>query len=965
MVDGVAVQQIAPDLHIPIWVIPASDLEMPLSSWLAQAAQQPFDLEVGPLLRVTLVRINDETSVLALTIHHIISDGWSMGVFVRELTSLYDAYQQGKPSPLPPLPLQYADYTLWQRQWLQGEILESQLSYWRRQLAGAPALLDLPTDHPRPAVQTFRGRTYTMTLPLDLSQRINALAQQQGGTLFMILLTAFQVLLYRYSGQPDIVVGTPIANRQRAELEALIGFFTNTLALRVQISDLDSVKDLLHKVRRVVLESYAHQDTPFEQVVEALQPERSLAHSPLVQVMFVLQNATVTSLQLAEATLTSLAAEMVTAKFDLTLWMEETAQGLAASWEYNSDLFEADTIARMAGHFETLLRGMVEDSSQPVAMLSMLSETERRQLLVEWNDTATDYPSQRCIHQLFEAQVEQTPDAIAVIFDEARLSYRELNTRANQLAHHLQTLGVGSETLVGLCVERSEEMVVGLLGILKAGGAYAPLDPSYPPQRLQFMLADTQTPVLLTQERLLAALPEHEAQVVCLDRDWPAIAQSSPENLDSDVLPDNLAYVNYTSGSTGTPKGVCITQRAVVRLVINPNYVSIRDRDIFLQLAPISFDAATFEIWGALLNGAKLVLYPEPLPTLDTLASILQQEAVSILWLTAGLFHLVVEQRVEALSSVKQLLAGGDVLSPQHIQKALSALPDCTLINGYGPTENTTFTCCHTISPGIAANRSIPIGRPINNTQVYVLDSLLQPVPIGIPGELYVGGDGLARGYLNRPDLTKQSWVSNPFNPEERLYRTGDIVRYLPDGNIEFLSRRDFQVKIRGFRIELSEIESVLSSHEQVQQCIVVVREDVPGAKRLAAYVVGNHDLDIPALKADLKQQLPDYMAPSVVMSLAALPLTPNGKVDRRALPEPDPLQMGLGENFVPPQTPSEQILANIWEEVLRIEQVGIHNNFFELGGDSILSIQIVARAHQSGLKLTTKSCFSARRLWN
>ncbi|NJR56668.1 MAG: amino acid adenylation domain-containing protein [Acaryochloris sp. CRU_2_0] len=691
--------------------------------------------------------------------------------------------------------------------------------------------------------------------------------------------------------------------------------------------------------------------------MEVLNPERTLAYSPLFQVIFNL-DIPMALPQLAGMTLTPMPVATTVAEADLNIRLYDTAQGLVGHWEYRSDLFEAETIARMAAHFENLLTVMVADISQPVATLPLLSDAERHQLLVDWNDTTVNYAQNQCIHQLFETQVERSPNAIAVVFEGKQLTYQELNDRANQLAHYLQELGVGPEVLVGLCVERSIDMVVSLLGILKAGGAYVPLDPTYPPQRLQFILNDAQVPVLLTQEHLLDTLPEHEAQVMCLDRDWAIVAQTPEEKLPSRAVAENLAYVIYTSGSTGQPKGVQISHQAVLRLVSGARYTPLDSTVVCLQLAPIAFDAATFEIWGSLLHGGQCILYsvsgtPEP----QELQSFLERHRVTTLWLTAALFNTLIMEAPETLASVKELLIGGEVLSVAHIREAQRWLPDTQLINGYGPTESTTFTCCYRIPRGLPEElSSIPIGRPISNTQVYILDTQLQPVPIGMAGELHIGGAGLARGYLNRPELTAEKFIANPFG-EGRLYKTGDLARYLPDGTIEFLGRIDYQVKIRGFRVELGEIEAVLGRHEQVQHCVVVAREDIPGNKRLVAYVVGAGEPDITALKAYLKEHLPDYMVPSVVIPLRALPLTPNGKVDRRALPAPSE-DLSRTSGFVSPQTEIEQTLAAIWQEILGLEQVGIHDNFFEVGGDSILSIQVIARAKQSGFTLSPKHLF-------
>jgi len=972
MVNQSPVQAIAPCLSV---TLPIVDLQLPeleqsaLVQRLAhEEATRPFDLSHGPLLRVTLLRLEEKTHVLLVTMHHIVSDGWSIGIFIRELSALYQAFSTIAPSPLPELPIQYADFAHWQRQWLSGEVLETQLNYWKQQLAGAPPILELPTDRSRPLVQTSRGSAEPFKLNPHLTRRLLTLSQQSGTTLFMTLLAAFVTLLSRYSSQEDIVVGSPIANRHRREIEPLIGFFVNTLVLRTDVKGNPSFSELLTRVRQVALDAYAHQDLPFEQLVETLQPERSLSHNPLFQVMFVLQNASMGKLELPGLTLTPLEMSSVTAKFDLTLAMSETEQGLQGVWEYNTDLFEAATIRRMVGHFQTLLQGIVSNPQQHIQELPLLTDADRHQLLVKWNDTQVEYPQNKCIHQLFEEQVERTPEAVAVVFEDQQLTYRELNYRANQLAHYLQALGVKPEVLVGISVERSLEMVIGLLGILKAGGVYVPLDPAYPKESLAFMLSDAQVPVLVTQNQLVESLPEQDGHIVCLDTDWEAnaygtatpIAQHSQDNPTSCVIADNLAYVMYTSGSTGNPKGVSIIHRGVVRLVKGSNYVNLSAEEVLLQLAPISFDAATFEIWGSLLNGGRLVVMPAHTPSLQELGQALRQYHITTVWLSAGLFHLMVDEQLDDLKQVRQLLAGGDILSVPHVHKVVEQLPHLRLVNGYGPTENTTFTCCYSICPkdrseAIAQPREVeicvPIGRPITNTQVYLLDQYLQPVPIGVVGELHIAGVGLARSYFRRPELTASRFIPNPFSAQEgsRLYKTGDLARYLPDGNIEFLGRSDNQVKIRGFRIELAEIEAVLSQHPNVLQSVVIAREEIPADKRLVAYLVPQEAAPTASeLRQFLKQKLPEYMVPSAIVMLDALPLTPNGKVDRRALPAPEMVRPELSPTFVAPKTPIQEILALFWAKVLGIEQVGIHDNFFELGGHSLLATQLISQVREA-----------------
>ena len=952
-------------------------------------AMRPFDLSHDPLLRVTLLQLGVLEHVLVLTMHHIVSDGWSMAVLIQELAALYEAFLRGKPSPLAELPIQYADFAHWQRQWLQGEVLAHQLSYWQQQLAGAKPVLELPTDRPRPAVQTFRGASTTLALPAPLSQELKSLSQRSGVTLFMSLLAAFQTLLYRYSEQEDILVGTPIANRNSVEIEGLIGFFANTLVLATDMKGNPSFRELLARVREVALQAYAHQDLPFEKLVEELQPSRNLSHSPLFQVMFQLLNDPVSTLKLAGLTVNSLKVDSGTAKFDLSLSMVDTEQGLIGSLEYNTDLFDAGTINRMLGHFQTLLEGIVANPEQQLSDLPLLTAAQRHQLLVEWNDTQADYPLDVCIHQLFAAQVERSPDAVAVVFEDEQLTYRELNCRANQLAHHLQKLGVGPEVLVGICVERSVKMVVGLLGILKAGGAYVPLDPTYPQERLSFMLEDAQVTVLLTQQCLLEELPKHCVQVVCLDTSWrfelvsdrdgvasgkaipnqkalpTAISQESEQNPDNRVSARNLAYVIYTSGSTGKPKGVAVSHQAVNRLVCNTNYVNLEPKDVVAQVSNCSFDAATFEIWGALLHGARLVgIARDVALSPNDFAAQLLSHGISVLFLTTALFNQLVKEVPSAFNSVQHLLFGGEAVDPRWIKQVLKNEPPQRLLHVYGPTESTTFASWHLVPDVPFGSTTIPIGRPVSNTQIYLLDAQFVPVPIGVPGELYIAGAGLARGYLNRPDLTAERFIPNPFSnePGSRLYKTGDNARYLPDGNIEFLGRIDQQVKIRGFRIELGEVEAVLVQHRSVRTAVVIAWEDMPGKKRLVAYLVAREQPAPPIteLRSFLKKKLPDYMVPSAFIILDALPLTPNGKVDRSALPAPEQAGPELSGSFVAPQNPLQHQLAQIWEELLDIQPIGIKDNFFELGGHSLLAVRMMHQIEKvCGKKIPLSTLFA------
>ncbi len=927
-----------------------------------QQAIQPFGLATEALVRATLVVLNNTEHMLLVSMHHVVSDGWSIGVFVQELSALYNAYSQGQPSPLAPLPIQYADFAIWQRHWLQGNVLQSQLSYWQQQLASAPALLSLPTDRPRPSVQTFTGAYQEFALSVELTNGLTQLSQQQGATLFMTLLAAFDTLLYRYTGVADILVGSPIANRNRSEIEGLIGFFINTLVLRTDLSGNPSFSELLTRVREMAMDAYSHQDLPFEMLVETLQPQRDLSHTPLFQVMFVLQNAPISTIELTGLTISLLPTESATAKFDLTLAMQNTPTGLVGVWEYNTDLFDAGTIERMTDHFVTLLEGIVANPQQPISQLPLLTEFEQQQLLVEWNDTQVDYPQDQCIHQLFEEQVERTPDAVAVVFENQQLTYYELNCRANQLAHYLKSLGVKADVLVGICVERSLEMVVGLLGILKAGGAYVPLDPEYPQDRLSFILEDTQVQVLLTQQPLLDKLPELQGNVVCLDTDWQMISQSSQENLITATKASNLAYVIYTSGSTGQPKGVLVAHHGLLNLVFwHQRAFEITSLDKATQLAGTAFDAAVWELWPYLTAGASIYLVkPEILVSPVDLQDWLKSKKVTISFLPTPLAEQLLSLEWTETTALRTILTGGDKL-----HRYPSKLVPFQIVNNYGPTENTVVTTSGiVVSYGQDNNISPPIGRPIANTQIYILDKYLRPVPIGVPGELHIGGAGLARGYLNRPELTQEKFIPNLFSadPDSRLYKTGDLARYLSDGNIEYLGRIDHQVKIRGFRIELGEIEALLSQHPQVHSVVVTARVDTSKNQRLVAYIVPQHQATptTSELRHFLKQKLPEYMLPNAFVILESLPLTPNGKVDRRALPAPD-LEVNRLVSFVPPRDTIELQLTQIWSEVLEVDCIGLQDNFFEVGGHSLLAVRLMAKIQQQfGKNLPLATLFQA-----
>jgi amino acid adenylation domain-containing protein/non-ribosomal peptide synthase protein (TIGR01720 family) len=929
---------------------------------LNEEASRPFDLEKESLFRGLLIGLKAEKNILLLTMHHIISDGWSIGVLTRELGTLYKAFSENQTSPLPPLPCQYVDFAHWQRSWLKGEVMEKQLRYWQDQLSGIPELLELPTDFPRPAVQSYKGDELSFSISTEITSRLKELSTKTGSTLFMILLSAFSILLSRYSRQDDIVIGSPIAGRNHSQTASLIGFFVNTLVFRLNPQGDISFEEFLKQTRKLALEAYNNQDIPFENLVEKLNPERSLSHSPLFQVMFVLLNIPVGDLELSGLKLSSLKLETKIADFDLTLSLMEGPDGLTGSLEYSTALFELSTIQRMVGHLKLLIEGISENPQQKLRELPFMTDGDQKQLLA-WNKTEVEYPPDKTIVELFEQQVEKNPAAIAVVFEDQNLSYRELNTKANQLAHYLQSLGVKPEVLVGICVERSLEMIIGLLGILKAGGAYIPLDPVYPTERLAFMLEDTQVPVLVTQSSLKKALPETKAQLVFLDE--TKLSQLSNNPSSGAAGPDNLAYVIYTSGSTGKPKGVMVEHLALSNFIHSSiNAYSIVSYDRILQFASVTFDAAAEEIYPTLLQGATLILRTsEMLSSTETFLTICDEQKLTVLDLPTAYWHKLLTdiQTKHWPKSIRLVLIGGEAVSGESLRQWLENFGHFpTLVNTYGPTEATVVATLFQFSVNNIV--TVSIGQPIANTRIYIIDPQHQLQPPGIPGELCIAGAGLARGYLNRPNLTAEKFISNPFgdDPGCRLYKSGDLARYLPDGNIEFLGRIDNQVKIRGFRIELREIESVLGQYPLIKEGVVVVHESSRGDKRLVAYLVIQPDkaFEIEDVRNYLKGYLPDYMMPSNFITLDALPLTPSsGKVDRRKL-SLLPVTGVSEKAFVAPNTPNEKRLAEIWIELLDLEKVGIHDNFFEVGGDSIVSIQVISRAKQQGLSLTPKQIF-------
>jgi amino acid adenylation domain-containing protein len=961
--DGRPIQRVAVACPIEISVTDlkhVSESELPCAIELLARNEwlQPINLSEELPIRARLVRIDSARNLLILTLHQIVFDSQSVAIFFHELWTAYEAILNDKEPQLAALPVQYADFGSWQRHRVSGQTFQSHREYWIQRLSGTLPVLNLPTDKPRPPVQGFAGSRLSILLAETLQLKLKELSRENGVTLFVTLLAAFKTLLYRYTAQEDVLVGCPVLNRRLPETENLLGSFVNTLVLRTSYVGSPSFREALRRVRETCVGAFAHQDFPFEKLVEELQPQRDLARNPIFQVMFAFQNTSVPALELAGLRSEPVDIEAGMTKFDLTFSLIDKKHGIVGHIEYSTDLFHRDTIKRMAGHFETLLEGIVADPDQPISTLPILTESEGHQILVEWNDTAADYPKDQCIHELFEAQVERTPDAIALEFEDEQITYRELNRKANQLAHYLVSLGIGPEKLVGICVERSIEMIVGLLGILKAGAAYVPLDPAYPKERLRFMMNDAQVSALLTEEKLIAdrgwrigdgnplsSILDPRLQVVFLDHDLPLIAQKRDNNPKSGIESNNLAYVIYTSGSTGRPKGVQIQHRSVVNCLSSiGRAIELSQQDAWLAITTISFDIAALELYLPLIRGAKLTLASKD-ESSDSRQLLARMKASrsTVIQATPSLWKMLLENDLENKHKFK-ILCGGETLSTQLADELLDR--GSSVWNLYGPTEATIWS---TMAKVETNDKPVPIGRPIANTQIYILDTYLQPVPIGIPGDLYIGGDGLAMGYLNRPELTSEKFIPNPFrdNSNSRLYRTGDRAKYLADGNIEFLGRIDDQVKIRGHRVELGEIEAALNQHPAVRECVVVARaRDSLLEQSLIGYVVPKQqpDLSVAELRGYLKENLPEYMIPSVFMPLDDLPLTPNGKIDRNALPPPDGERPQLDQGFVEPRTEIEELVAQIWREVLKLDKIGIHDNFFELGGHSLLATRVVAR---------------------
>ncbi len=935
--------------------LPEPERSAQANRFMDNFACRPFNLASDLLLRCAVLRLGKNEHWLLFSLHHIAADNWSFGVMFDELSRLYEAFAEGKPSPLPALPMRYSEYAARQRQRVDSQEIEVQVNYWKQQLAGDLPLLELPADFPRPPRQTFAGNRVFFTLPPILIGALQDLSRGEKTTLFTALLAAFQALLHRLSRQETILVGSPVGARSQVETEKLVGYFLNTVVLRADFPETLTFQNLLRQTRDRVLGALSHQDVPLEKLVEALKVQRSPGHNPLFQALFQLLPGAPPAPRLPGSEVEPIPMDTGVAKFDITLSLTGQEGGLLGEWEYNTALFKAETIHCMAAQYLTLLEGIVNHPEATVTTLPLLTEEEKERIIIEWNQTTAEFPEEITVPELFEKQVAATPDAVALVFEGREMTFRELNRRANQVAHALRKMKVAPDTLVGICMEPCLEMVVAIHGVLKAGAAYVPFDPSNPADRLKYLVDDARVPVVLAQARHAGIIPEKSATVFCLDRDWDAFEQESAENPERVAKGRNLAYVIYTSGSTGQPKGVMISHTAICNhLFWFQREFPLSEKDRILQKTVFSFDASVWEFLAPPCFGARLYLArPEAHRDPEQLTAFIAANQITFLQLVPSqLAALVQEPGLAQCRCLRRITCGGEALAAEVARKCKALLPDTVLANQYGPTEATIDATCHVWTGNEPDYGIVTIGKPIANAQAYILDPQFQPVPVGVAGELCIGGRGLARGYWNRPELTAEKFVPHPFSkdPDDRIYRTGDLARYLPDGNIAFIGRLDHQVKLRGFRIELGEIETALRQLPNVREAVVVVRDEPNGNRRLAGYIVPVQEPPPEASKvrAALRQKLPDYMVPAVIVPLKALPLTPNLKVDRAALPAPE--ETGFDEpTRVAPQTPIQETLAAIWREVLGVGSVGIHDNFFELGGHSLLATQVVSRIRKHG----------------
>ena len=965
LIDGSPVAEVMAPRPVDLSVsdlrsAPEDEREARALEILSELARRPFDLSGDVLLRAALVHLDDHEDRLLVVLHHSASDHVSGSLLFAELEAAYVAFAAGGEPELPDLPIQYADFAEWQRDNLQGALLDELVSYWTEQLAGAPAHLELPSDRPRPGVQSYRGSWHEATLGADVAVPLRALARSQGVSLFMVLLSAFKVLLARYSGATDLVVGTPVSGRHHDETASLLGCFSNTLALRTDLAGDPSFAELMRRVRETTLGALANQELPFEKLVEELNPARERSHSPIFQVLFGYDVVGAREREFAGHPVEQLPVPgWESARFDLAITIHDLPDGsLHLHLGYSTDLFDASRIDRMVGHLETLLRAAGADPERAISELPLLTESERRTLLTTWNQTAAPY-DERGLHELISEQAQRTPDAVAVVAGEGRCTYAELDRRANQLAHELAALGAAEGALVGISVERGIDMVVALLATMKSGAAYVPIDPSYPPQRQELMLSDSGARVLLTQERFVGMLNPGDATVVCLDDDWPRIAQHTAEPPAVRSDPDRLAYVIYTSGSTGRPKGVEITHRALVNFLTSMRRSpGLEADDVLLAVTTLSFDIAGLELYLPLMVGARVVLTPLE-ATMDgvQLADWLVSSGATFMQATPTTWQLLLDAGWKGTTGLR-VACGGEAVPRALVDQLLDRCESAWQM--YGPTETTIWS---SVAPLVAGDGPPPLGGPIANTTFYVLDERRQPVPIGVPGELHIGGASVATGYHDRPELTSERFVEDPFADGGRIYRTGDLVRWREDGALDFLGRIDQQIKLRGFRIELGEIESAMLAHDGIASAAAIVREDVPGDKRLVGYLVpraGEH-ADTEALRSALRAKLPPFMVPSAFVVLETMPTTPNGKIDRRALPAPDGARPELERTYIAPETPMEEALAEVWASVLTLEEIGVEDNFFDLGGHSLLAVKMLARVRDElGIDLPLRVVFEA-----
>ncbi len=977
IIDGKPVQEVYGFKEVFLEVIDSPELdENSLKKKVKDTNDIPFDLENGHLFKIYLFKVSDENFVMLMSMHHIVSDGWSIGLMFQELKNLYEAESEGRSYAIAPLEKKYYDYIEDQNTFIRSNKGDEQWNFWKNELSGELPLLSLPINKTRPEVQSFNGAAEYFNLDKDLVEQLKKMSQNEGTTLFVTLLTAYQIFLNRYTSQEDIIVGVPTAGRTQTDFERVIGYFINPVAIRGDFSENPPFKILLNQIKKKVLGAISNQDFPFALIVERLLQRRDPSRSPVFQTFFGLQKVQQNDeiqemivpgnkdvrINWGKLILESFEITQQEGQFDLTVEFVEGKKLFSGVFKYNTDLFEADTIKKMIEHFKNLLQNIVSNTEKKISELQMLSDEEKNLILNKWNDTDFVFNNFNCVHKLIEEQTFKTPDSVAVVFEGETISYDELNKRSNQLANYLNRLGVYPETLVGLCVERSIEMVVGILGILKAGGAYIPIDISYPQSRIEFMISNSNAKILITQKSIAVSLPENISKVVLIDEDWKQISNESSANFDSKVTLDNLAYVIYTSGSTGLPKGAMITHRSLSNHMLwMKEDFGFDSSDSVLQKTPFSFDASVWEFYLPLLTGGRLIIAkPDGHMDMAYLIETIQKNNISVLQLVPAVLRMLFdEQGIENCESLKTVFCGGEALTFDLTKKLFEKL-NVNLYNLYGPTEATIDAAYFKCEPAFE-NKVIPIGKPIYNTQIYILDKFLNPVPVGVSGELIIGGVDVARGYLNNPQLTKEKFLDDIFKNTSsgKLYKTGDLAKYGEDGNIEFFGRADHQVKLRGFRIELGEIESKLSQHAEIKDAAVIVREDKPGSQRLAAYVVQKNSqlITVNELKDFLRNSLPEYMIPTAFIILDKMPLLPNGKIDRNALPAPENSK-SAEETFIAPRLPVEQILADIWKDILGVDKVGVHDNFFELGGDSIMSIQIISRANQSGIKLTPKQIF-------